>query len=382
MPVPSTYTNTYNLTVGEYLDIEPLIHLLDPHDVPLTGGTGADGRSVLTSGPCFEKVVSWLDEELLVPRTTAAAAATSAATSITVAATDGVKFGIGDVISLDGGDQARITAIAGDVLTVTRGYGGTTAAAVTSGKVIVGVGTALVEGSNPQAAKFQDRTKRDNYTQIFGPYGVQTSMSENAVRKYGISDAGSTEHSHQVGNRLKEGMVAIEQALLYGVAATDSSNAWRTMGGINHYTTTNVNTSAVAFTEALLLAQLQAAFEAGGNPDRLVVGPAQKRAISTWNLSLASGAVTVNVDRTDAGRGQVVSYYDSDFGRISVVLDRWAKPTDAFGFNRDQAEVLTLRPFQYEQLAKTGDRIEGQIVGEKSLRWRRERHGFKFTALT
>jgi hypothetical protein len=122
---------------------------------------------------------------------------------------------------------------------------------------------------------------------------------------------------------------------------------------------------------------MQAAYEAGGLPDRLVVGPKTKRVISAWKTDL-----TINSARVDNGRGQVVDYFDSDFGRVSVILDRWCRTQDAFGFNRDQVELATLRPLQFEPLAKTGDSIKGQIVGEKTLKVRRQAHAFRFSALT
>jgi hypothetical protein len=81
-------------------------------------------------------------------------------------------------------------------------------------------------------------------------------------------------------------------------------------------------------------------------------------------------------------RGQVADYYESDFGRISIVLDRWCRKADLFIFSRDQAELNTLRPLSFEMLAKTGDAINGQIVGEKTLKFRRQSWAALMTALT
>jgi hypothetical protein len=376
MAYRTTEVNTYNLTTGLYLDMEPLIHLLSPHDVPLTGGYGADGRTVLTTGVCFEKKVEWLDETLLTPRSALSGALTTGTTAVAITTGDGAKFGAGDLLRLANGEVVRVASRSTDTLTVVRAIVGT-ATNVADASAVIGVGTALTEGSDPQAAKFVDRSARYNVTEIFGPYGVRASMSEQAVRKYGISDAGTTEFEHQASNRLKEGAVAIEQAVVYGKLLEDTSEGWRAMNGILNHISTNHDSTTNAISEATLLAQMQAAYEAGGNPDRLVVGPKTKRVISAWATGL-----TINTMRPDNGRGQTVDYFDCDFGRVSVILDRWVATADAFGFNRDQAELCTLRPFQFEPLAKTGDRIEGQIVGEKTLKFRRERHAFKFSALT
>jgi hypothetical protein len=77
-----------------------------------------------------------------------------------------------------------------------------------------------------------------------------------------------------------------------------------------------------------------------------------------------------------------VNYYDSDFGRLSLIMSRWCGIPDVFGFNRDQFELTTLRPMQFEMLAKTGDSMKGQIVAEKTAKFRRQQHAFRFSALT
>jgi Family of unknown function (DUF5309) len=367
--------STYNLTNGLMLDIEPMINLLSPYDVPLTGGYGADGRTAIAQGTCFEKQVQWLDEVLISPRTTSTATYTSAATTVVVADAD--VFVAGDVLLTTNNEYVRVTAVdsAGTSLTVTRSYASSTAAAITSGTSLVGVGAVLVEGSDPGTIRNVDRTTVTNNTQVFGPYAVGVTGSEQVIRKYGLN--GTTEFEHQVANRLKEAAIGIEQAVLYGIKQDGSASVGRSMNGLISFVTTNVDSTTTTITEATLLAQMQAAYDLGGLPDRLVVGSKTKRVISAF----ASG-LTLNSARVDNGRGTIVDYFDSDFGRVSVILDRWCRTQDAFGFNRDQVELSTLRPLQFEPLAKTGDSIKGQIVGEKTLKVRRQKHGFRFSALT
>jgi hypothetical protein len=152
------------------------------------------------------------------------------------------------------------------------------------------------------------------------------------------------------------------------------------MGGLSYYISTNVDSSTTTLTESALLTQLQAIFDAGGSPDRIVVGSKQKRIISSFSSPISGTIIELN--RQDNGRGVVVDSYVSDFGTCMVLLDRWCRTSDLFIFNRDQASLETLRPLQFEMLAKTGDSIKGQVVCEKSLRLRREKHAAKFSALT
>jgi len=372
MAVPTGTKTTYLLTTGVKLDFEDAVFLISPYDVPLQGTSDAAGRSALPTGIATEKKVEWQDETLLIARTTLRTTIRRLDTSVVVATGDGTKFQAGDLIIIDS-EVIRVSSVSTDTLTVVRAYGLTTAALHTSAAIMIGLGQALPEGSDPEPTRAIDRTNRFNYTQIFGPIAVQTSGSEDAVQKYGLS---GTEFDHQVANRMKEMSVSLEQDLLYGVRAEDTSNFWRSMGGLEYWITTNVDSSTTTLTETALLNSLQACFDAGGAPDRIVTGSRQKRVISNFNASL------IRYANQDMLRGQIVESYDSDFGRQAVILDRWCHPNDLFIFNRDQAELVTLRPMQFEMLAKTGDSTKGQVLMEKSFKFKRQQHASRFSALT
>ena len=369
---------SYDLVQGLMLDIEDMIHLLSPTDTPLTGGVGADGRTVLPQGNSFEVQVQWQHEALLLPKSTLAAQITNAGTTLTVATGDGLKFSSGDIVIVEG-EYLRVTAGGVDALTVTRSFGGSVAATHVTGVVVLNIGQALPEGSDPENARWIDRTGDYNYQQIFGPTAIQVSGTENVVRKYGLG--GETEFQHQVANRTKEHWIQLEQAILYGVRAYDTTNKWRSMGGLAYYLTAAngsvLDTTTTTFSESALLAMLQTCYDNGGSPDRAIMGSKNKRLGSGF---LSSG--TLQIMRPDDARGTVVDYFDSDFGRISLILDRWCRVSDVFVFEREQTQLASLRPLVFEMLAKTGDSVKGQIVTEKTLKVRRYPHAGRFTALT
>lgn len=369
---------TYDMPIGVMLDIEDMIHLLSPTDTPLTGGVGADGRTVLPQGGAYETKVEWLHEELLTPKSTCTEAMDASETDLDVTTGHGLRFSPGDVI-LEDAEYMRVVSIATDTLTVVRGWGGSTAATHLINTPVLNLGQALAEGSDPEVARWQDRTGAYNMTQIFGPTAIQISATENVVRKYGLG--GTTEFQHQVANRTKEHWIEFEQALLYGIRVNDTSNHWRSMGGLAYYLTAAngavVDSSTTTFSESSVLAMLQSTFDNGGGPDRLVMSSKNKRLASAF-----TSAGTIQVDRTDRGRGTVVDYIDSDFGRVALILDRWCRTADVFAFEREQTQIATLRPLVFEMLAKTGDSMKGQIVCEKTLKVRRWAHGGRFTALT
>lgn len=374
MANPGT-TTSYDLNIGSKLDVEDVIYLISPFDVPLQGAMGADSRTALAEGTCYEKKVEWLDEVLLTPRSTLASQVTSTtATVIYLATGTGINFQTGDVLYIDG-ETLNVTGYGTttDTLVVTRGFGSTTPTTFATADVVIGVGSALAEGSDPPAARVVDRADRFNYTQVFGPVAVTVSGSEQAIQKYGLV---GTEFDHQVANRLKEMFIGIESALIYGVPYVGTASVGRTMGGMLNYISTNVDASTTSISDSAILTQAQACFDAGGYPDRLLVGSKQKRLISGLDSTL------IRYDQTTNVRGQVVDFYDSDYGRVSVILDRWMKVNNAILFERDQASIETFRPLQFEMLAKTGDSEKGQVVGEKTMRFRMQSHSAAFTTLT
>jgi hypothetical protein len=336
---------------------------------------GADGRTALSVSNVTEKKIEWLDEQLLTPKTTLAAqVVTTTQTTIQVAAGTGVNFQTGDVLQI-GTEQVQVTAYGttADYLVISRGFNSTTPVSFVTSEVVIGIGSALAEGSAPPAARAVDRVDRFNYTQIFGPVAVQVSGTEQVVQKYGLV---GTEFDHQVANRIKEQSISVEQAILNGIPSAGSATVGRTMGGFAYYITTNVDSATTTLTDAAFMVQMQACFDAGGNPDRFVVGSKQKRVIS------ALDSTNIRYQQATNTRGQVVEFYDTDYGRVSIILDRWALTNQGFLFSREQATLATLRPMQFEMLAKTGDSVQGQVVAERSLRFRRQSHAAYFNALT
>lgn len=363
---------TYDLNVGVIVDIESLISQLAPSDVPLLTG-GGDGMSAITRGTCFEKKVEWLDDTLLTPRSTLNGALTTGTTAVVIATADANHFGVGDVLQFASGEKALVTVLSTDgvTLTVTRAFAGTTAVNQADASNVVGVGKALAEGSDPKTARAADRTSRYNYTQIFGPEAVAVSGTEMVVRKYGVTN----EFDYQAGQRLKEKWIALEQAIVYGSRYEDTTNKLRTMGGFTQYFGT-VDSSTTTLTDAKLLDMLQSLYALGGDPTTVLAGPKQRRTISTFEAS------QLRRDATSSARGESVSQYISDFGTVDVYIDRWVNPSDVFVFNRNDIELDTLRPMQFEMLAKTGDSVRGQIVGEYTLKVRRAVMQGRFSALT
>jgi len=121
---------------------------------------------------------------------------------------------------------------------------------------------------------------------------------------------------------------------------------------------------------ALIDAAHQAAYEDGGNPNMLVVSPAKKATFS----DLSSGSVATNQIQYTAPREAAivgsVSLYLSDYGELSVVIDRQIGNDRIYLLDADYASICTLpgRNFLVEDLAKTGDAAKFQVITEYGLK--------------
>lgn len=355
---------SYDLTVGVMVDMSESIFMLSPDDTPLLTGMGADGLSVISSRPTDEVVFSWMDDSLLTPRSTVAAV-TTGDTVITVASGTRTKFSTGDVVVIakSGGANGETIRVSGygtttDTLLVTRAYVGS-ATTYASDSIIIGVGTALAEGSDPEAARTNDRVESSNVTQIFGPTAVHLSATEQVVRKYGVSN----EFAHQLQARTKENAISREQAFLYGQKFNSTSAKIRTTGGLADFITTNVNSTNTQLTVANIQTFQQSLYNQGGSPDRLIANP-----VAFADLNDISNTSVVRVDIDDARRGRFrTAQVDTEFGSVTLVRNRWVAPFDAFLISREQVVRRILRPLVFERLAKTGDADKGQIVCEEGL---------------
>jgi ribosomal protein L10 len=84
----------------------------------------------------------------------------------------------------------------------------------------------------------------------------------------------------------------------------------------------------------------------------------------------------------DRGRGTIVNYLDTDFGRVTKVYDRNLASTDALLLPAGHVELCTLRPFVIERLAKVADSDEVMMLMEIGCKVHAERWAAKFSGLT
>ena len=243
---------------------------------------------------------------------------------------------------------------------------------------------AAVEGADGVSATISPTTRLGNYTQIVQKV-VQTSGTLEAVNKAGRR----SERAYQLArasSELKRDMETIITAN-QGRDAGSSTSA-RKLGAILSWLKTNTSkgTSGTdpttigvstrsdgatrTFTEQLLKDEVAAAFDSGGNPTMLVVGSGLKQKVSSF-AGIAAQRYMAPGDQPTTIIG-AADVYMSDFGTLSVVPDRFMRTRDALLLDPEYAALSYLRPFQTNDLAKTGDSEKTQLLAEFTLEMRNE----------
>lgn len=374
--MPLGLMSTYDLNVGTIIDMEPTIYWQNPRDVPLLGQRDYGVWDLgVPRGTVFEKKYEWQEDELLLPQSICIEALDAVETDVSVTAGEGIRFQANNVILIDA-EYMLVTAVnvSTDVLTVTRGFNGSAAATHLINSPIDITALILPEGSDPQQARAIDREGKFNYTQIFGPEKISTTGTEDVIRKYGVE---GREHDFQVAKRQAELWVALEKAIINGDRLEDTTNERRSMGGLRFFINgANVDSSTTTITEAALNTAIAAAFNAGGDLTTALMGFKQKQTIGGFDSD------KIRYTRMETDRGKVVDTIISDGGTLRLGLDRWVKNSDLFLYNNQDLELVTLRPMQYEALAKTGDATNGMLVGEYGFKLHNAHKAYRFSALT
>lgn len=345
---------TLSDTVGLAVDMSPTIQLIDPFDVGFLsyfGMSSLDKEATATQH-------RWMEDELRPLTSLLTADPLAGGVTINVTAGTGTYFRADDVVKIED-ELLLVTAVAADALTVTRGFGGSVAAAHAIGSIIEIVGVALLEGdATPGVARTTVKVEKSNYTQIFEDV-VEISATLEAVEQW----APGSEYARQLAKTMKTLMILLDKTFYHGKPGAGSSTVPRSMAGVRHFITTNVTAAAgAALSETILLNALHAAYDEGGNPGTLFMTLLQKR---FFNLFLGNTVRRTTLDETKAGA--VVDFYTWDNGTLDVVIDRWMPKDEVVGLTTEYIGFgpLRTRNLAHEILPKQSREVQrGQITGE------------------
>ena len=254
---------------------------------------------------------------------------------------------------------------------------------------------ALIEGASASEATITPTTRLGNYTQIVGKT-IMVSGTLEAVDKAGRK----SEKAYQLAKASAEMKRDIEAIITsnQGQTAGSSGSAARKMGTLLSYLKTNTNegsgtTAGVdpvtigvstrtdgttrTFTETILKDVISKVFTSGGTPTTLFVSPALKQVVSAF-----TGLAAQRYQVPTSGQATILAgadLYQSDFGVLQIVPNRFMRTRDALVLDPEYAALAYLRPFQTIELAKVGDADKTQILAELTLEVRNEAaHGGAF----
>ena len=234
----------------------------------------------------------------------------------------------------------------------------------------------VMEGDNAPSRALVATSKLLNYTQISTKPVVVTGTQE-VINKAGMT----SEMAYQIAKAGKELKRDMEFDLTgVNVATVGSSGTGRRLRGLEAWCNTNEShgaggsthstTGAVTdgtqrvLTEALVKANLKLCYDAGGNPDLMLVGSFNKQKVSGF---------TGNSTRMDMAEDRslvaTIDVYVSDFGEVRVVADRILRSSGRTTMivDTEMWSTAMLRPFTVQDLAKTGDSEIKQLLCEYTL---------------
>jgi len=366
MPFTGKATYTAGASLPEIAeDVSDVVSIVSPYETPLLDHLG---EAPYAAQSTFHE---WL-EDTLNPNSDIIDDATwsDPASDASFDVEHGSYFQVGDLVQGQGSSEVMlVTNVSSNTLTVVRGYGGSSAESLADNQVLNILGNAALEGADAPDARFTNRSRLGNYTQIFTA-AVRASGTDLAVRKLSVAD----ELDYQKQERLRELLRDLESTLINGVSASSdpqgSSTVRRTMNGLIPTINTNItDASSAALTESVLNEAMRGIWSsAASNIDTIVVNGFQKRKINGF---ITSGR---SYEAQDSTYKNLVSVYESDFGVCRVILSRAVPADTVLLLDSSRINVLPLasRSFHYKPLAASGDYEAGEIIGEYTTEIRNE----------
>jgi hypothetical protein len=254
---------------------------------------------------------------------------------------------------------------------------------------------ALVEGASATEGTITPTTRLANLTQIVG----KTVMVSGTLLASDLAGRKS-EMAYQLAKASAEIKRDIETIITanQGQTAGSSGSSARKLGSLLSYIKTNTSKNGTsvtgvdpttlgvstrtdgttrAFTETILKDVIAKVFASGGTPSALFVSPAQKQVVSAF-----TGLAAQRYQVPTSGQATILAgadLYQSDFGVLQIVPNRFMRTRDALILDPEYAALAYLRPFQTNDIAKVGDADKKQILAELTLEVRNEAaHGGAF----
>ena len=224
--------------------------------------------------------MSWLDMRVDAAGSTASGSALAGDTSITVA--DGSKFRAGMTVSPEGSEEVFIVeAVAGNSLTVSRGFGGTTAEALSDGQALIIDSVGREENSQAQNDGIFQPDSVENFFQTMDT-AVEFSRRALATLQYGNTN----DLTFQVAERVRQLTIQMARALIRGRKGSATINGEQVTytGGLRYFLdqvgAIKTDVAGATLTLDMINDLNKEIVAAGGNTNTIAVGLNQARKLS------------------------------------------------------------------------------------------------------
>ncbi|MFA5149142.1 MAG: DUF5309 family protein [Candidatus Omnitrophota bacterium] len=287
--------------------VAPVIHQLEPDKYPLTViMTKAAGRLQQAGN----KKVEWLEDELTPQFDTLGAALTNVATSMTVS--DGTKFVKNMLVRVDKQEIVRVTDVSTNTLTITRAVGETAARAADNGSQLHIIGMSYEEGAALGTILATVKTNPYNYMDITRtPFGWTRSAENADVYGQGDKEYDRAKAIIEHARDLEKKFILSERSLT--ASGGVDSKEHRTMRGIHHWITTNVQAENGELTEAEFDEFVRKSFRYGSKKKLAILSGKIVNVINDF----AKGRIQMKP--MDAKYGLALKGYISAFGDLEML---------------------------------------------------------------
>lgn len=256
---------------------------------------------------------------------------------------------------------------------------------------------AHIEGGDGEFASLVSPVRYGNYTQIFKKEFI-VSETQEAVLKAGRK----TETGRQLIKQMRELKNDVEWAIVRNQKADAGGSTARSLGSIESWIGATAPSATVAtqvvlattaasshktpelasgaptvaptdaaagsggaLTETSLKLALQGAWEDGGQDTVVIASASVKNAINGFD-GIAERHVSV-ARTAQASITGAADFYVSNYGTHKVILHRHARNNVCLVLDTSMWAIASLRGFQMQNLAKTGDAKKSSILTELTL---------------
>lgn len=332
--------------------LEAIISQISPEETPLF--------TMLETIPAISTKHEWIEDALRGMTGVLGAAMTAACVSLRVAdAANRIPCSTNYPVMIRVDEEimkayVRVT----NKLTVQRGYNSTTTAAHSSSATVEIISDLGIEGATARTADARTRTRPYNMTQFFDAT-ISVTDTQQAIESAGIVN---TEADYQAAQKLLELKIQVEKAMIMGTRVDGSSSAFKSMGGLWHYISTNkTNASSASVTEANIMADTKACYDAGGKPSVLMCNSAQILKIN----NLYANRIRATPETIFGGNNisRIIVPFAAG-GELAIIPNQFCAQHEYYILDMSKLKKATLIPFFVKPLAITGSAVNRQVEGE------------------